>query len=111
MLGSGTCVTGNVTKVIDMDRSGATIAYDYFMEKLLTAGNRDTNNAAVDYSTLDQGIHEFRRLRQPFQYIEDRDLWRWKLPDSKAFSSGFDDLKIEFDVRSNPSMFDQVTIV
>lgn len=108
MLGSGTCVTGNVTKVIDMDRSGATIAYDYFMEKLLTAGNRDTNNAAVDYSTLDQGIHEFRRLRQPFQYIEDRDLWRWKLPDSKAFSSGFDDLKIEFDVRSNPSMFDQL---
>ena len=26
--------------------------------------------------------------QQIFEYIEDADLWRWKLPDSKAFHAG-----------------------
>ncbi|VFQ74894.1 unnamed protein product [Cuscuta campestris] len=107
MLGAETYAGGEVFKVIDMDRSGATIAYDYFLEKLLTATTRDSHNGAANDGSLDRGIREFRRLRRLFEYIEDRDLWRWKLPDSKAFSNGLDDLKIEFNARSNPSLFDQ----
>lgn len=102
LLGGGTSETENVSKVIDMDRSGATISYDYFKEKLIT-GN---NNEAADGNAVKIG--EFDRVRRLFEYIEDRDLWRWKLPDSKAFSSGLDDRHIEYDVNLNPSLFQQV---
>jgi hypothetical protein len=27
-------------------------------------------------------------LQRLFDYIEDADLWKWKLPDSKAFHAG-----------------------
>ncbi|KAM1098717.1 hypothetical protein COP2_016354 [Malus domestica] len=52
----GTPIGGNVAGVVDMNRCGATIA---------------------------------------FEYIEDGDLWRWKLPNSKAFSSGLKDLNLQ----------------
>lgn len=80
----------NVFKVLDMERSGATIAYDYFKEKL--GGNA-----------------ELERMRRMFEYIEDGDLWRWNLPNSKAFSSGLKDTNIEFDANLNPSLFQQVS--
>lgn len=102
MLGSGSSTNGNVTKVIDMDRSGATIAYDYFKEKLLSG---DTS------SGIDGAVADFGRVRKLFEYIEDADLWRWRLPNSKAFSSGLKDLNLEFDFTLNPSLFQQVTCV
>lgn len=105
LLGGGTSVTENVSKVIDMDRSGATIAYDYFKEKLIT-GN---NNNGADNNALKIG--EFDRVRRLFEYIEDRDLWRWKLPDSKAFSSGLDDHHFQYDVNLNPSLFQQLLVL
>uniref|UniRef100_A0A5B7BD01 DHHA1 domain-containing protein n=1 Tax=Davidia involucrata TaxID=16924 RepID=A0A5B7BD01_DAVIN len=94
-LGAGTSVAENVIRVIDMDRSGATIAYDFFKEKLLALGNVNVSG-------------EFERVRPLFDYIEDGDLWRWRLDNSKAFSSGLKDLNIEFDVRLNPSLFQQL---
>ncbi|KAK2421624.1 hypothetical protein QL285_032234 [Trifolium repens] len=91
----------NVIKVIDMERSGATIAFDYFKEKLV---NPDVGVVVNQPSVLG----EFERAKQLFQYIEDVDLWRWKLQNSKAFCSGLKDMKIEFDARINPSLFDQL---
>ncbi|KAL5081367.1 hypothetical protein RYX36_009788 [Vicia faba] len=91
----------NVTKVIDMERSGATIAFDYFKEKLV---NPDVG-VVVNQPSV---IGEFDRARKLFKYIEDVDLWRWRLQNSKAFSSGLKDLNIEFDARINPSLFDQL---
>ncbi|KAL9155464.1 hypothetical protein ABFS82_09G005100 [Erythranthe guttata] len=99
MLGSGISTSGNVTKVIDMERSGATIAFDYFKEKLSRGGT---------HSSKDVASSEYQRVRRIFEYIEDADLWRWRLPDSKAFSSGLKDLNLEFDVTSNPSLFQQL---
>ncbi|RXI09843.1 hypothetical protein DVH24_023284 [Malus domestica] len=43
-----------------------------------------------------------------FEYIEDGDLWTWKLPNSKAFSSGLKDLNLQYDVGLNPSLFQYV---
>ncbi|GLT65537.1 hypothetical protein SLA2020_379650 [Shorea laevis] len=94
---SETAVGENVTKVIDMERSGATIAFDYFKEKL----KLEPNQMVVE-------VGEFDRVGSLFKYIEDGDLWRWRLPNSKAFSSGLKDLGIEFDVRLNPSLFQQL---
>lgn len=50
---------------LDMDRSGATMALDHWQPKSLTD-----------------------EQRQMFLYIEDADLWRWKLPDSRKFHAG-----------------------
>ncbi|XP_015883754.2 uncharacterized protein LOC107419528 [Ziziphus jujuba] len=82
----------NVERVIDIRRSGATIAFDYFKEKVAS----------------DKVVREFDRVRRLFEYIEDGDLWRWNLPNSKAFSSGLKDLNIEFHVHLNPSLFKQL---
>lgn len=96
----GVSLGGNVTKIIDMDRSGATISYDYFKEKLLGGDS----NGSRDFA-----FAELQRVRRLFEYIEDVDLWRWRLPNSKAFSSGMKDLNLEFDVTSNPNLFQQVS--
>ncbi|XP_076951780.1 uncharacterized protein LOC143625285 [Bidens hawaiensis] len=88
----------NVTKVIDMGRSGATIAYDYFKEKISSLANG--NNLSH--------LQKFERARTLFEYIEDADLWKWRLHNSKAFSSGLKDLNIEFSVTLNPSLFQQL---
>ncbi|XP_047167964.1 uncharacterized protein LOC124836800 isoform X4 [Vigna umbellata] len=97
-LGNDDSLGENVVKVIDMERSGATIAFDYFKDKLLSP------DIAVKHSSV---LDEFERARQLFLYVEDGDLWRWRLQNSKAFSSGLKDLNIEFDARKNPSLFDQ----
>lgn len=100
MLEDGEFCGGNVTKVIDMGRSGATIAYDYFKEKVSVLENGNSLSR----------IHKFERSHRLFEYIEDADLWRWRLHNSKAFSSGLKDLNIEFNATLNPSLFQQVNL-
>ncbi|KAG2664872.1 hypothetical protein I3760_16G102600 [Carya illinoinensis] len=90
----------NVSKVLDMERSGATIAFDYFKEKLI--GLKLPNH------TVEAVEGEFERLGPLFEYIEDGDLWRWRLRNSKAFNGGLKDLGIEYDVQLNPSLFQQL---
>lgn len=75
----------NLEVLFDMERSGATISYDYFQPQGLTPDQQ-----------------------QLFKYIEDADLWHWQLPDSKAFSAGFASLQLELDARKNPDIFDQL---
>lgn len=98
-LKDGTCIGENVISVIDMDRSGATIAFDFFKEKVLALGNND------------KIVREFERARPLFEYVEDADLWRWNRHNSKAFSNGLKDLNIEFHARLNPSLFQQLLSV
>ncbi|KAI7731485.1 hypothetical protein M8C21_016933 [Ambrosia artemisiifolia] len=98
MLEDGEFGNENVTKVIDMGRSGATIAYDYFKEKISALANG--NNTS--------GLDKFEQSRRLFEYIEDADLWRWRLHNSKAFSSGLKDLNLEFSVTLNPLIFQQL---
>ncbi|KAJ4834247.1 hypothetical protein Tsubulata_046714 [Turnera subulata] len=93
----------NVRKVIDMNRSGATIAFDYFKEKLARS-----DDDSGDETKKKRAMREFERMRPIFEYIEDGDLWRWKLENSKAFSSGLKDLNIEFSTELNPSLFDEL---
>ncbi|GJU15195.1 hypothetical protein Tco_1143161 [Tanacetum coccineum] len=56
----------------------------------------------------ESGIHKFECSRKLFEYIEDADLWRWRLHNSKAFSSGLKDMNIEFNEMFNPSIFQQL---
>lgn len=43
-----------------------------------------------------------------FKYIEDADLWRWQLPNSKQFHAGLGEMKLEYDVIKNPAIFNQL---
>lgn len=103
MFRASTSITSeNVFQIIDMERSGATIAHDFFKEKLLS------ENINID-GGRDLVISEFERVRPLFDYIQDGDLWRWGLRNSKAFNSGLKDLNIEYDPKLNPSLFEQIT--
>ena len=70
---------------LDMGRSGATISRDFFAPAGLTSAQQ-----------------------QLFAYIEDADLWRWALPDSKAFHAGFCTLGLEMDANVNPGIWQQL---
>ncbi|XP_020581744.1 uncharacterized protein LOC110025538 isoform X2 [Phalaenopsis equestris] len=100
-------VLRNVSKLIDMERSGATIAFDYFNEKLLRRGISFGNHGGgCDVIFLPENKSE--TVQRLFKFIEDGDLWRWELPHSKAFSSGLADMKIEYNAIVNLSLFDQL---
>ncbi|KAH0895219.1 hypothetical protein HID58_057648 [Brassica napus] len=92
---SSTCK--NVTKVLDIGRSGATIAFDYFTQKLKEESRGNCRE-----------MDEFKRMRRVFEYIEDADIWKWNLPESKAFNSGIIDLGIEYNFNQNSSLFQQL---
>ncbi|XBH63761.1 uncharacterized protein [Aegilops tauschii subsp. strangulata] len=100
----------NVNKVIDMQRSGATIAFDYFRNKLLTEASTSRNHGSGNSVTEMKYLPEnkLEMVHKLFKFIEDGDLWRWTIPNSKAFSSGLKDLNIEFNVNSNGKLFDQL---
>ncbi|KAH0852552.1 hypothetical protein HID58_093935 [Brassica napus] len=87
----------NVAKVLDIGRSCATIAFDYFTQKLMeeSGGNYRERN-------------DFKRMRRVFEYIEDADIWKWELPGSKAFNSGIVDLGIEYDLNQNQTLFQKL---
>jgi oligoribonuclease NrnB/cAMP/cGMP phosphodiesterase (DHH superfamily) len=88
----------NLQVLLDMRRSGATIAYDYFLQGL--QAQSPSQSFFHDEKVL--------RLETLFKYIQDADLWTWALPDSKSFSSGLSDSGIEYSVAKNPEVFDQV---
>ncbi|XP_010500980.1 PREDICTED: uncharacterized protein LOC104778273 isoform X2 [Camelina sativa] len=93
---SSTCK--NLTCVLDIERSGATIAFDYFTQKLIDECR----------GSCCKEMNDFKRMRRVFEYIEDADIWKWELPESKAFNSGILDLKIEYDFNINQSLFQQL---
>ncbi|KAI9029485.1 hypothetical protein DFJ74DRAFT_703294 [Hyaloraphidium curvatum] len=72
----------NVELNIDMLRSGATMARDYF-------------RPAMSEATARIVCH-----------IEDADLWNWKLEGSKEFSAGFGKLDLDLSTETNPGIFD-----
>ncbi|XP_047077110.1 uncharacterized protein LOC124687362 [Lolium rigidum] len=100
----------NVNKVIDMQRSGATIAFDYFSNKLLTEASTSRNHGSGNDVTEVKYLpdNKLEMVHKLFKLIEDGDLWRWTIPNSKAFSSGLKDLDIEFNVNENGKLFDQL---
>lgn len=75
----------NLEVHFDMQRSGATIALDYFQPQGLTP-------------------HQL----ELFKYVEDADLWRWVLPDSRAFHAGLTSLALDLHAANNPAIFDQL---
>jgi oligoribonuclease NrnB/cAMP/cGMP phosphodiesterase (DHH superfamily) len=72
----------NLTAIFDMERSGAGLAWDYFFPPRLTPG-------------APEGSPTRPRL---VNYIEDRDLWRFALPESRAVHAYIESHKRTFDI-------------
>ncbi|CAL9159747.1 unnamed protein product [Musa hybrid cultivar] len=108
----GNVLTGqNVTKVIDMNQSGATIAFDFFREKLLACDDISKDPEIQHHMKGRLNLvsdSKIERVHKLFKYVEDGDLWRWALPYSKAFASGLKDMNIEYNVNVNSAVFDQL---
>jgi uncharacterized protein len=79
----GGALPPNLTVVLDMQRSGARIAYDHF--------------------ELETWAPHMRPL---VEYVQDHDLWAHALPASHAVAAGFDALSLEYDVARNPALWD-----
>lgn len=72
----------NLKVTFDMERSGATIARDHFQP------------------CLDESVDKMVRM------VEDGDLWRWRIADSKPFYAGLNTIELNFNWLENPGIFD-----
>lgn len=85
---------GPATIVFDMGRSGAGIAWDYFHS------NRERWCGQCGAENGHQpGCLNIRPWL--IDYVEDRDLWSWKLPDSREINAYIGALPFIFDVWEN----------
>lgn len=91
----------NISSVIDINKSSATIAYEHFSEKLAREKHiKKCRKSLVCEQSLE-------RVELLFRYVEDADLWRWSLPDSKAFSAGLSMERSKLNSVANPYIFEQ----
>lgn len=72
--------------VFDMNRSGAGITWD------------ELEHAAGVKAGIHRPRHNGERPCRLVDYIEDRDLWNWKLPNSKFVSAYISTLEMSFEV-------------
>jgi hypothetical protein len=82
----------NVVDLCDLEHSGATLAWNHFFALL------------EDEPELRDRVFT-RELHELFLLVEDRDLWRCAMPDSKAVSTGMASYQMNYDARSNPDIF------
>ena len=81
-LGPAEARPSNLRVTFDMGRSGASIARDHFAPRMTDA------------------------VRRMIDIVEDRDLWRNAIPESKAFYAFLGSLALELDVSANPGVFE-----
>lgn len=108
----------NLTLVLDMHRSGATIALDYFSARPFPARSPEgeppakvprlaaSSRGIPDYGRLFRDTAEAKRLLRVFRLIEDGDVWRWWLEGSRDFAAGFAGLKLDMNPASHPALFE-----
>lgn len=121
---------------MDMSRSGAMIAWDYFgkQKSLMPEGEDKTyvlsffGSFCVDHMTKHSLFRNFNpalisihlllftllqfmyhsRVQRMFDFIQDIDIWAKKIVDSDCFSVGLANLRLEYDVNKNPEIFNQL---
>ena len=79
----------NLEVHFDMARSGASLARDYFGLEAWLHGRSDKRAAG---------------LLRMIALVEDNDLWRHALPESRAFTAGLAALALEYDLEKNPTL-------
>lgn len=101
---------------IDMNHSGATLSRAYFTALTAYQHQHQTTEIGKNLvlslfptgrvsSPSDTTVSSTGTIDDLFAYIEDNDLFKFHLPNSKEFTAGFGSQAWEFDVNKNPSIF------
>ena len=96
----------NVEVHLDMERSGATLSWDYFAHKLEQERNLEAGKGGLALAGGSAVL--LGRLQRMFRYVEDSDLWRWSDLDSGSFVSGLSDLHLNYHANANRGIFEQL---
>jgi hypothetical protein len=108
-----------VSSVLELKQSGATISWDYFnRHKPLIANVPVAQQAYVMIASImlcSRCIHLIRYnvyldsgLSRMYALVEDNDLWRHSIADSKDFTSGIANLSLEWDATKNTELFSRL---
>lgn len=95
----------NLVFHLNLEKSSSFAAYEYFSSKLSEIGYNDGH--AVRLFSFKDG----ERVETVLKYIEDADLQRWSLPDSKAFNIGICEWSSKLNCILNPHMYEQVQVM
>lgn len=87
---------------VNLEKSSSTAVYEYFSAKLSEAGfdNEDTMSL-LNHKVQDQ-------VEMILKYIEDGNLCKWDLPDTKAFNLGLREWLSKLNCISNSSLYEQL---
>ncbi|KAL6592045.1 hypothetical protein ACP70R_049631 [Stipagrostis hirtigluma subsp. patula] len=92
----------NVELHIDTTKSSARAVFDYFSKKL--AGTK--SDSGLYENLLDQ--EDVERVSNVLGYVEDADLRRWQLPNTKEFQTALRDERAKLNCVTNPHVFEQL---
>ncbi|KAM7482366.1 hypothetical protein LguiB_006949 [Lonicera macranthoides] len=92
---------GNFTVHIDVEKSSSTAVYEYLSVKLSEIKSSNGNMSLLNSEDQD-------RVAMVLKYIEDIDLRRWSLADTKAFSIGLGQWRSKLNCITNPHMYEQL---
>eukprot|EP00005_Dracoamoeba_jomungandri_P012389 CAMPEP_0174271404 /NCGR_PEP_ID=MMETSP0439-20130205/47771_1 /TAXON_ID=0 /ORGANISM="Stereomyxa ramosa, Strain Chinc5" /LENGTH=327 /DNA_ID=CAMNT_0015361383 /DNA_START=1410 /DNA_END=2390 /DNA_ORIENTATION=+ len=87
-------IPDNLRIHLEYSKSGATVCRYHFLNKAHKKPLFDPENE--------------EKLNTLYDYIEDNDLWRRSLENSKEFSVGIREKGIHYDIKQNPSLFLQL---
>ncbi|TVU26711.1 hypothetical protein EJB05_29270, partial [Eragrostis curvula] len=92
----------NVELHIDTTKTSARAVFDYFSKKLAET----KSDAGVFDNLLDQEDQE--RVSNILEYVEDADLRRWQLPNTKEFQTALRDERTKLNCVTNPHVYEQL---
>jgi oligoribonuclease NrnB/cAMP/cGMP phosphodiesterase (DHH superfamily) len=90
-------IPGNFECVLELKQSGATISWDYFNAQKSLAHGFTADRAAAH--------------RRMYSLVEDNDLWRHAIPESKDWTTGLANLQLEFDYGKNVELFNKLIAI
>ncbi|KAI5661303.1 hypothetical protein M9H77_20626 [Catharanthus roseus] len=86
---------------VNLEKSSSVAVYEYFSSKLTEICSDDGHNTKM------LNPKDGERVEMVLKYIEDVDLRRWSLADSKAFNIGINEWRSKLNCIMNPLMYDQ----
>ncbi|XP_062082688.1 uncharacterized protein LOC133812312 [Humulus lupulus] len=92
----------NLTFHLNVEKSSSIAVYEFFSAKRAETKHSDGMIATL-LESKDQG-----RVEMTLKHIEDTDLRRWSLADSKAFNIGLDKWRSKLNCLTNPYMYEQL---
>uniref|UniRef100_A0A1D1Y9Y4 N utilization substance protein B n=1 Tax=Anthurium amnicola TaxID=1678845 RepID=A0A1D1Y9Y4_9ARAE len=95
------CFPQNLDLHIDTQKTSARAVYHYFSEKL-----SEKSPLEGHVSLLSQ--EDEHRIETILKYVEDADLRRWDLSDTKAFNIGLREERVKLNCVTNPYVFEQL---